>query len=239
MGSLIEEVVPAAFGVVLVNPLPILAAILMLLSARGRSTAAAFVLGWGTGMAVVLGLLLFVVPADPYVGDESAPSTLSSVVRLAIGLGLSFLAVRQWRQRPDPEKTSSTPAWMAKLEKASPIVAFGFGAMMSGINPKNLAFNIAAVVAIAQAQVTEGERLIGTVLYVLLATVGVAAPVIWYLVDRERAREKLAAWKVWLTTNYRLIVAVVLFVFGIVLSSQGLGELLDARPIARTAAASV
>ena len=226
MGYVIEEIVPAAVGVIFVNPLPILAAILLVLSPRGKSTAPAFMAGWALGMAVVLGILLFVVPADPLVGNESDPSRLSSLVLVVLGVVLLVLAVRQWRRQANPGEKSSTPSWMATLEKSTPIAGLGLGATMSGINPKNLAFNVAAVVAIAQAHLATGERLLSIAVYVLLASAGVAAPVIWYLLDRKRALEKLAGWKTRLTANYSLIMAVVLFLFGIVLSSRGVGELI-------------
>lgn len=226
MGYVIEEIVPAAISVVFVNPLPILAAILLVLSPRGGSTAPAFMVGWSIGIMAVLGLLLFAVPADPVVGNENEPSTLSSAVLVLLGFVLIFLAVRQWRRQPNPGEKSSIPAWMATLEKSTPIAALGLGATMSGVNPKNLAFNIAAIVAIAQAHLATNERLVAVALYVLLASAGVAAPVIWCLFDRERALEKLDGWKTRLTANYSLIMAIVMFLFGITLSSRGIGELI-------------
>ena len=222
----IEEVLPAAINVVLVNPLPILAAILMVLSPKGQSAAPAFIVGWGIGMIAVLGLLLFVASPETVVGDQSTPSTLSSIVELLLGIILMFLAARQWQRRPKSGEKSAAPSWVENIQKATPVAALGLGAMMSGVNPKNLAFNIAAVVAIAQAHLTTGQRLISVAIYVLFASVGVALPVIWWFVDRERAIKNLTGWKSWLTANYTLITAMVLFLFGITLSSRGFGELI-------------
>jgi hypothetical protein len=226
MGSAIAEVAPVAIGLVLVNPLPVMAVILLLFSPRARSTAPAFVAGWVIGMLVVFGILLFVLAPESLVGNEREPSTFSFIVRFLLGLVLLYLAVQRWRGRPRPGEAMALPSWMATLEQANPLPALGLGALTSGLNPKNLAFTIAAVVAIAQAELTTGEKLVPVALYVLLASVGVAAPVIWYFVAQESASATLAEWRIWLTANYATMMAIVFLVFGVTLAAQGLAGLL-------------
>lgn len=226
MGSAIAEVAPVAIGLVLVNPLPVMAVILLLFSPGARSTAPAFVAGWIIGMLVAFGLLLFVLAPEQLVGSEREPSTLSFIVRLVLGLVLLFLAVQRWRGRPAPGEEKALPSWMATLEQASPLKALGLGALFSGLNPKNLAFIIAAVVAIAQAELSTGEKLVPVAIFVLLASVGVGAPVLWYFVAPERAAETLAEWRGWLTANYATMMAIVFLLFGVILFTQGLGGLL-------------
>ena len=226
MGSAIAEVLPAAIGVVLINPMPIMAVILMLFSPRATAIAPAFVVGWVLGLVAAFGILLFVVSPDDMVGDTREPSTLSSLVRILLGLVLLVLAFRQWRGRTPPGEEGALPAWMANLEQASPGSALGLGAFLSGLNPKNLAFTIAAAVAIAQAGLATGEKLVPVAAYVLLASVGIAAPVVWYVVARERAVATLARWRVWLTANYATVMATVLLLFGVTLGAQGLGALI-------------
>ena len=48
---------------------------------------------------------------------------------------------------------------------------------------------------------------------------------IWYFIGQERATEILGGWRVWLTANYATIMTVVLVLFGVILSVQGLAEL--------------
>ncbi len=226
MGSAIAEVVPAAIGVVLVNPMPVMAVIVMLFSPRASATAPAFVLGWVLGMVGVFGVLLFVIAPENIVGDSRDPSTLALVVKIVIGLALLRLAWRNWRGHSSPDKAQELPGWIASLESASPWTALGLGAFFSGLNPKNLAFILAAAVAIAQAELTAGEKFIPVAIYILLASCGVAAPVIWHAVDREGASATLAVWRSWLSANYALVMAIVLFLFGVVLVSQGIGGLI-------------
>lgn len=226
MGSAIAEVIPVALGLVLVNPLPVMAIILLLFSPRAGSTATAFVAGWIIGMLVVFGLLLFVLAPENLTGSERDPSTFSFIVRLVLGLVLLFLAVQRWRGRSEAGEEKALPSWMATLEQANPLLAFGLGALLSGLNPKNLAFTVAAVVAIAQAELSTGEKLVPVAIYVLLASVGVGAPVLWYFVAQERARKTLEEWRIWLTANYSTMMAVVFLLFGVTLAAQGLAGLL-------------
>lgn len=226
MGSAIAEVVPIALGLVLVNPLPVMAIILLLFSPRARSSAPAFVAGWVIGMLIVFGLLLFVLSPENLVGSERAPSTLSFIVNLVLGLVLLYLAVQRWRERPGPGEEKALPSWMATLERASPLLALGLGALLSGANPKNLAFTLTAVVAIAQAELTTTQKLVPVAIFVLIASVGVAAPVIWYFVAQESAAKTLAEWRVWLTANYATMMAIIFLLFGVTLVTQGLAGLL-------------
>jgi hypothetical protein len=115
---------------------------------------------------------------------------------------------------------------MASLAKATPIAAAGLGALMSGLNPKNLAFTLAAAIALAELGLTAGEKLIPLVVFVALASIGVAGPVIWRALAHERASAKLAGWLDWLTANYNTMMAVVFLLIGVKLAAQGIGGLL-------------
>jgi hypothetical protein len=226
MGSAIAEVVPLAMSMVLVNALPAMAVILMLLSPRGMATASTFAVGWVVGLIVAFAILLFAISPDDLVGDASDPSPLSSIVRMVLGGALLVMAYRQWRGRPQPGEELAAPAWMASLDRASPVTTLGLGAFASGPNPKNLAFTIAAVVAIAQAELTTREKLAPVASYILLASAGIVGPVLWRAVAEEQATRTLARWRDWLAANYATVMAVVLLLFGVTLVAKGLGGLL-------------
>lgn len=225
MGTVIAEVVPLAMGIVLVNPLPVMLIILLLFSPGAKATGPAFVVGWVIGLAVVVSLLLILLTPEHLAGSERDPSTLASVVRLVLGLVLLWLAAQRWRGRPGPGEEKALPAWTTRLERASPLMALGMGALLSGVNPKNLAFTVSASVAIAQAELPAGRNAVIVAIFVLLASVGVAVPVIWYAIAPESASRTLAGWRAWLTANYATLMAIVFLVFGVILSAKGLGDL--------------
>jgi hypothetical protein len=54
----------------------------------------------------------------------------------------------------------------------------------------------------------------------------VMVPVLWQVVQQERARATLLEWRNWLQVNYHTVTAVVFILFGIILASQGAHALL-------------
>jgi hypothetical protein len=149
MGQAIGDVLGLAAGVA-VSPLPIVAIILMLVTASGRRNGTLFAAGWLAGLAG-LGtvVLLLASPADPSEGGE--PAAWTGWLKLLLGVGALLLAVRQWRGRPAPGAEPEMPRWMAGLDRMGPGGAFGVGALLSAANPKNGGLTIAAAVSIAGA----------------------------------------------------------------------------------------
>jgi threonine/homoserine/homoserine lactone efflux protein len=101
------------------------------------------------------------------------------------------------------------------------------GALLSGLNPKNLIFDVAAAVAIAQANLSFGGTAVLLAIFVLVSSVSIAGPVIYYLVGGESAQKTLDGWKVWLSANNAAVMAVLLLVLGVKFFAQGLGGLID------------
>ncbi|MGH3339012.1 MAG: GAP family protein, partial [Propionibacteriaceae bacterium] len=98
MGSVIGEILPLAVGIA-ISPMPIIAAILMLLSPKAKATSVGFLLGWLAGIlvAVVLFTLLSsVIPKH----DSSGSSPVFGVIKIILGVLLLFLAAKEWRARP-------------------------------------------------------------------------------------------------------------------------------------------
>jgi hypothetical protein len=62
--------------------------------------------------------------------------------------------------------------------------------------------------------------------YIILACVTVAAPVLLALALGEKATPTLNSWKTWLTHNNATVMMVLCLIFGLVLLSKGLGALL-------------
>ena len=226
MGEAIGEVLPAAIGVAL-SPFPIIAVILMLFSPKAKTNGPAFLIGWVLGLVVVTGLVVALTSPDDVSGDGDEPATWASLIQLLLGLGLLFLAYQNWQKRPKEGETVEMPKWMASIDKMTPLVALGLGALLSGVNPKNLLFDIAAGTAIAQADLSPSEALVPFLVFVLVASVSVAVPVVWYLLAQESASKTLDTWKTWLTANNALVMAILLLVLGVKLFGQGLGGLID------------
>jgi hypothetical protein len=226
MVDALADVVPIAFGLAMVNPLPIMAVILLLFSSRAGAVVPAFLIGWFAGLLIVGALLIFVVPAERLVGTERDPSALASVVRVILGVGLLWLAVRKWRTRPKEGETAKLPGWVTSLESASPLSALGIGAAMAGLNPKNLVFSVSAAVAIAEWQLAKSDSALLLVIFAVVGSLGILVPVVWRATGGESAAATLQEWRVWLSRNYNVLMGIVFLIFGVLVVSKGVTGLL-------------
>ncbi|HLB48007.1 MAG TPA: GAP family protein [Anaerolineales bacterium] len=224
MGSVIGDILPLAIGVAL-SPVPIIAVILMLFSKNARSTSLTFLIGWFLGVAVVAVIIVLLAdPAQQSTGGEASP--LAAIVRIVLGLLLLYLAYRDWQKRPKPGEQAEMPKWMSSIDSMTSGKALGLGALLSGVNPKNLALIIAAGVVISGAGLNATQTIIALVVFVVLACVSVAAPVLLYLILGDKAAATLNSWKMWLTQNNTTVMMLLCLVFGIVLLGKGLGVLI-------------
>lgn len=224
MGTAIKDILPLAIGVAL-SPLPIVAVILMLFSKKARSTSLSFLLGWFLGITVVATVVVFVAdPAQQATGGEDSPLTI--IVHLVLGVLLLFLAYQDWKKRPKPGEEVEVPKWMNSIDSMTAGKALVMGALLSGVNPKNLALILGAGVAIAAAGLNSTQTIIALIVFIIIACVSVAAPVIIYLVMGDKATPTLNSWKAWLTHNNATVMMVILLLFGVKLLADGLGALI-------------
>lgn len=224
MGTAIADILPLAVGVA-ISVMAIIAVILMLFSKQARSTSVGFLIGWFLGVTVVLMLVVLIAnPAQQATGSEE--SLLYAIVHLVLGLFLLFVAYRDWKKRPKPGEVPEMPKWMSSIDSFTAGKALGMGVLLSGLNPKNLALILSAGVAIAAAGLTSSETIIVLVIFIVIACISVATPVIAYLVLGEKAESTLNSWKVWLIQNNAAVMTVVFLLFGVKLLADGLGALI-------------
>ena len=212
MGEVFGQLLPIAVAVA-ISPLPIVAVILMLATPRGRVNGPAFVLAWIVGLAAV-GTVVILVAGDNAQTDSGAPSTGISWVKLVIGVALILLGIRQFRGRPRGEEHGELPRWMRAVDAFGWPKALGAGVVLSAANPKNLLLTAAAAAVIAQAGLSAGEEAASLAIFVLIGTVGVAAPVVLYFALGRRSREVLDRLRGWMVAHNAAIMAVLLIVIG-------------------------
>lgn len=224
MGEVIGDVLPLAVGVA-ISPVPIIAVILMLFTPRAKSNGPAFLIGWLGGLAIAGSIVLLLANAGK-ISAGGTPSTISYVIKLLLGLLFLFMAVRQWQSRPQEGQEAEMPKWMAGIDAFSPGKALGLSALLSGVNPKNLALTLSATLTIAQAGLAGAQPWIALILFILIASISVGAPVLYYLLAGEKAENTLTGWKAWLTANNATVMFVLLLIFGVKLIGQSLGGLI-------------
>ena len=225
MGNAIGEILAPAIGVA-ISPVPIIAVILMLFTKRPKSTSLAFLAGWILGLATVSGIVAAVAQPQDF-DPDSGPSTAAAIIRLVLGLLLLWLALRQWRSRPKPGEEAHMPGWLASLDSITPVKSLGLGALLSGINPKNLALTLSAAMAIVQVELGSAGTAGAMIVFIIIASISVAAPIAVYLVMGEKASRTLDGWKAWLSANNHTVMFVLLLVFAVVLIGKGISGLTE------------
>lgn len=221
LSQVIGDLLPSAVGVAL-SPIPIVAVILMLGTARARSDGPAFAAGWMVGMIAVAAVVLVLT------GSADTSSTASdgvNGVKVALGILFFALAAKQWRNRPGPGEEAEMPGWMKTIDEIEPGRAFVLGAGLSGLNPKNLALTLAATATISQAGLSTADAVVAVLVFVVIASVTVAGAVAFYLLAEERAKAPLAEIKQFMVEHNAVIMMVILVILGAKLLGQGFGGL--------------
>jgi threonine/homoserine/homoserine lactone efflux protein len=219
MADTFGDILPFAIGIA-ISPVPIIAVILMLFSARARTNGPAFLVGWVFGVAVVTLVVLLLADA----GDVATDSGASDGVawgKLVLGLLLILLGLREWRERPQPGEPAEMPKWMAAIDGFTAVKALGSGVLLSAVNPKNLILAAGAGATIAQAGLSGSDDTVLVILFVLLASVSIAGPVFVYLLGGDKAQHVLDGWKAWLGEHNAAVMTVLLVVMGAVLMGKG------------------
>src|SRR5277367_4429819 len=109
---------------VALDPLPLTAFMVVLPSQRGIRKGAAFVLGWLASLAIVVTVTVLATGDNPP-KPNTVPSLADLAVKIAIGVILVAIAVRQRRRMGRPKKAKKPPKWQAHVDNMSPWFAMG------------------------------------------------------------------------------------------------------------------
>jgi threonine/homoserine/homoserine lactone efflux protein len=221
MAEVVGEVIGFAVGIA-VSPIPIAAVILMLFASRARVTGPSFLFGWVIGITLVVTVVVLVPGLG---GDTGEPSTTSGVIKGVLGLLLLVVAARQWVSRPGPDDETPMPKWMAGADTVGGGGAFGLALLLTVLNPKNLVLAAAAGAAIGAAELSTGETVLAAGVFVVVASMTIAIPVVGYLIAGDRVRPALDNTKEWMIRNNAAVMSVLLLVFGVILTGDAIGIL--------------
>ncbi|MGV9674945.1 GAP family protein [Nocardia sp. NPDC003482] len=216
MSPVLGDLLPLAVGVA-ISPIPMVAAILVILSGSA-ARAAGYAGGWVIGIAAATTVFVVVAAA---LGSTNArePSAAVSWIKIVLGVLLFGAAAAQWRRRSDAEP----PAWMRALDGLSPPRAAGLGALLAAVNPKNLLLCLSAGVTIGTSALGSGGKVVAVVVFTVLAAASVLAVVLAYAVAADRLRGVLGTTRSWLQANNHAVLAIVLVVLGAAVLGKGIG----------------
>lgn len=217
MGAAIGEILGNAVGVA-ISPVPIIAVILMLFTARASGNSLSFLAGWVIGLSVA-GAIVLALGLESSGGGES---TTSGWIKVVIGVLFLGLGWKQWSGRPIGDEQPTMPGWMQAIDRFSAPKSFGIGFLLSAVNPKNLGLTIAAMTKVGAAGLSTGEEVGTLVVFVVIASSTVATPVVLYMTLGSKADATLTAMKDWLSENNNTVMTVLFVVLGAKLLGDGI-----------------
>jgi hypothetical protein len=110
--------------VITLEPIPLTAFILVLASKGGVRKGAAFIFGWLLSLAIVIAFTVLVTANNPP-KPSTAPSLAALAAKLAIGVGLTVIAIRQYRRMGKPKPPKKPPKWQTGIDNMTPWYAIG------------------------------------------------------------------------------------------------------------------
>ncbi|WP_190822662.1 GAP family protein [Saccharopolyspora pogona] len=225
MGKVLGDVLGLAAGVA-VSPLPIVAIILLLATPQGRLNGPLFAIGWVVGLSA-LGTVMLAIGGPAGASTHQQPATWVGGLKLALGVLLVLLGAWQWRRRIADTSQAQLPKWMAAIDRFTPIKIFGLGLALAAANLKNAPLTLAAGASISSAGLPVGQQIASLAVFVIIASLGLLAPLGLVLFMGERAMNVLGAWRDWAVRHNTAVMAVLFFILGLKLFGDGLGMLIS------------
>jgi len=196
-----------------VQPWSVLAAVLLVASEGGVAKAMAYVAGWVLALSAVAIATIALYPNKPKMASSSP---WVSWVQIAAGVALGgWLLVRS--RRPIVTKSQAQPKWMGRLDSMSPAPAFVLGAFLP-----NYAIVVAAVGNVIQAGLPQARAGLVMALFIVVASAGVAMPLLLIVIRRDDAPAIHQRWRAWLVAHGQALVRAVLAVVAAVLVAKGI-----------------
>ncbi|WP_043443006.1 GAP family protein [Arthrobacter sp. L77] len=221
MIAALGAVLPIAVGGMLAS-LPVVAMAAVLGTIAGRGVLRRFTLGWLVGMLAVgtLGLLL----ADVVTLASDSAAWLAWL-RIALGVALIALAARAFVRRPRGDAARASPKWMTTLEGMEAGRAFRMAFLLGSVNPKNVVIVLSGVATIVAQTGDVGTQFAVLLVFVLVASLGVLAPLAALTLLGDRAARPLERFVGWFAHNSQVVLASVILLLGVVVLSGGLAAL--------------
>jgi len=195
--------------VITLEPIPLTAFLLILLSKSGTRKGAAFIFGWLLSLAAVVAITVLVTGNKPP-QPNTAPSLGALAAKMAIGVALVLIAVRQRRRMGKPRPPKKPPKWQTGLDNMSPWYAMGLAPLTQ---PWGLV--AAGVAVITEAKLTSWESYIALFLFCLISTAVYIALELYAGFRPEGAQAFLGRIRTWIDTHTDQVIIVVSLVLGL------------------------
>jgi hypothetical protein len=202
--------------VIAIEPLPVTAFILVLLSKGGVRKGAAFVFGWLASLALVIAITIVLTANNPP-KPNTAPSLAALAVKIALGVVLLVVAERHRRKMGRPKKPKKTPRWQSSLNNMSPWFVIGLAPLT-----QPWALVAAGVSTIVEAKLASWADYVAVIVFCLIATPSFLAMEIYAGFRPQAAQESLGRVRTWIDTHTDQVIIVASVALGFYLIGESL-----------------
>jgi threonine/homoserine/homoserine lactone efflux protein len=193
------------------EPFPLTAFILVLSAEKGTRKGLAFILGWLACLVAVIAAVIVSTGNNPP-APQTVPSDAALAVKLAVGVVLILIAVRQRRRMGRPRKP---PAWMARLDQLSLLEAAGLAAFLQ---PWTLV--AAGAATVVQAKLATAGSYLVLILFCLLATSSFLYLELYATFATGKAAARLERMRKWLDSHQDQVIIAICLLLGFWLAGK-------------------
>lgn len=218
----IGHLLPIAVAVA-VSSVPILVAMVLLLSPQRSRTALPYLIGWVAGIAILLSVCALIAHALPARSSATEPDVWIGVGEILVGLALVVLGVLTFRRR-GRAKTTTLPMGLGSVSRLGAWSSLALGFVLN-LRPKGLLLAIAGGLVLRADAGSVPMAIVAVIIFTVIAASTVAAPVIAVTVAPGRTEPTLARIQEWMLSNGGVLTAAILVLIGVVVFGMGLVRL--------------
>jgi hypothetical protein len=195
--------------VITLEPIPLTAFMLVLMSKGGVRKGAAFIFGWLLSLAAVVALTVVFTGNKPP-KPSTAPSLAAIAVKILIGVALVVIALRRRAKMGQPKKPKKTPKWQTGIDNMSPWVVIGLAPLTQ---PWGLV--AAGVATITEAKLSSLQSYVALFLFCVLSTAVYLVMEIYAGFRPERAQAIMTGIRTWIETHTDQVIIIISLVLGL------------------------
>jgi Sap, sulfolipid-1-addressing protein len=195
--------------VITLEPIPLTAFMLVLMSKGGVRKGAAFIFGWLVSLAAVVALTLVFTGNKPP-KPNTAPSLAAIAIKILIGVVLIVIALRRRSKMGQPKKPKKPPKWQTGIDNMSPWLVIGLAPLTQ---PWGLV--AAGVATITEAKLDSAQSYIALFLFCVVSTLVYLVMEIYAGFRPERAQAIMAGIRTWIESHTDQVIIILSLVLGL------------------------
>ncbi|WP_328682800.1 GAP family protein [Streptomyces sp. NBC_00322] len=206
------------------DPLPIMAFVLVVSSTRGVWKGLVFILAWLACLVAVMALVLTLTGGDPP-SPKSSPSTAGLAVKLAIGVALVLYGERRRRRLRSARESAScrsktSASTTSRMDRSSMWAAAGLAVFLQ---PWGMV--AAGAATVVEADLSHFSSYLALFGFAILATASLLAAELYVVFAPEAAQARLMKLRAWMQGHQEQAIVVICLLLGLWLTGNSIYEL--------------